>query len=513
MSAMGRKLLPMENPQRPMERFAWLVRTLRTYSDEPSVRSTQSFSSMLSSLSQESLQPETINKLENGKLNFTIERCLAYEKALGLAPYNLVDPYVWLCRENGTSPQSSTSPTSVGAHDIDLIVRVAQESRLDPVEWIRLARVYAHRRDLFASSRVRDCLFHGILRDYGATYERDQRLMREALITLGAEVVEYLSSYLNDAPMQYFNAIEVFGYIPHELSDSTLRLMQTMLDDRFVAPSILEAIARNMRLLGNQASIVNDRRYAQIHHFAIELLAEPNELYLPREAALGLLRQAPPISVDSHWKRQLSSVRDDLRQLAVDPVAHRPSEYLRATLERMQSALSKDRQCEEMPSHVPGLASVLNVGVFNEDRLSRLGAGGLLTAWQYSDMLIDSLAEVMRAVPREDYGTQRSFVRLITKIGGPRVGPQLRKLAWMPISDEGTRLSVAWALGVSNPAGAYSDERALHHLWDAATSRAERRVLVATARRRRFYELLEHMQNVGDGIVRTEALKATRSIT
>ncbi|MFC9254851.1 hypothetical protein [Amycolatopsis thailandensis] len=505
---MGRKLLPMEKPITMKDQFAWLVRLIRCTHGDPAVRNTETFSRMMSTSSGEALKPATINKLEGGTLDFSIERCIAFEEALDLNLGDLVDPYIWLCRQAEEAPRTNWSKIrEVEASEIELLVRVAQEEQLPPIDWLRITSIYRNRRELFQKPRTRESFFHGLMRDYGRSYERDQRLMREALINVGEDILPYLISYIQVEPMRYFNTTEAVRYFNENIDDKHLISLAERLDDSYSATCILESIGICLRRQGRRVDTLPEVGDV-LREYVSDLLENTAELFMPREAALSLVRTGQVVLTQKQ-SRKIKQCRDELGQLAVQPSQFNPGQLLNQISTRLSRLLQEKRLSPETPIYIPGLDLILRNGIFGRDRVGRLCMGGLLGAWQHAAEITDALGETLTDIPTEDFGVQRSMVRLVTKIGSSNANANLRRLNPRRTRDENTRLSIAWAMGSGHDP---EDLTYLESLWKVAQSRPGKRAIVVAAYRRSFGNLLSEIARDRDMVIHREAITSIRGI-
>ena len=212
----GRRPLPLERPRGGREQFAWLSRAIRTYLLEHEVRRTSSFTERINGHLHRPMQPESVNRLENAQLDFDIERVRAYERVLDVEVDHLIDIYIHLVRLDGIAPRwRADGPAGRSSPaDFDLLHRVARDEPLPAGEWLTLSHAVGTRRtEVLDSSRFRDSFGHGLLAEFGRSFERDERLLREAIINAGDAVVPYVLEYARSAPITHFNAVEALGYM------------------------------------------------------------------------------------------------------------------------------------------------------------------------------------------------------------------------------------------------------------------------------------------------------------
>lgn len=499
----GRKLLPMQAPRLPLQKFAWLVRAMRSFHDDAALRNTSHFTELLNRHLAEPVKPATVNRLESGQADFTVERCQAYEKALGVEPLDLVDCYLYASRLENKAPKTAlarlTDPTDA---DLELLWRLAEGESLTPEQWLRLAYLFRNRPDLFARPRVRDGFLCRLLDDAGNCFEKEERLVREVLITVGVDIMPLLSERVKAQPLRYFNMCEAVGFIPEEAGrDFLARLLQET-QDGAVTANILESMRRNL----DSSGMVVDDLGAHLHPFreyAVSTLYRTEEFFTAREEALAFLRWGR-VGLTARERKTLDHVREDLHQLRVGTGDQRRRDIVQQVTRRFSSALANSPLPQAgMPSHVPGIRHFVEDALFAEDRVGRLAAAVLIRPWQLSDMLGAAVgAALTDAVEAREYGMQRAGVRFLTKLMHPQCLDPIREVGWSRVQDDSVRLTVGWALGTG---AADTDSPLLSHLTANATTTATRRVLAIAAARLGARPVLESLARGKDRTAAEEA--------
>ena len=155
-----------------------------------------------------------------------------------------------------------------------------------------------------------------------------------------------------------------------------------------------------------------------------------------------------------------------------------------------------------LPEEVPGLRRLLVEGATGNLRTNRLSVAILFSASPLASSLAHGLGSVLvDVVQDQDYGLQRSLVRLLTKLQTPAADPYFARFA-PRANDDNTRLTVAWALGDTN---GKDDEAALHQLYEASRQPITRRVVATSAARRHFSAIVETATHDRDPLVAFEA--------
>jgi hypothetical protein len=503
--ALGRKLLPAENPVTAPERFAWLVRAIRSSSPDPDIRSTETFATKLNALLREHLQPATINRLETGGLSFNIERCKAYEVVLGLPDCQLVDAYIWIFRQRGSTPRTAWAVIKEAtAAEIELLVMLAREEPLTPLQWLHLAYLYKNRPELITEShRLKELFLGGIIRDMGKYYERDQRVMREALITVGSDLIPRIVEAVTAEPIRFFNAGEALGFIPGAGAWDALVELHASVPDGWAAPGILESLLRKVDT-ESPAHLADSSLLGPLRASTVEALEQTDMLFVARESALAVVRRIGS-SLTASETRRVRSLRPDLMQLDVIPSSVTQREIIDDLSKRFGRIVARDDYRDHIPAHVPGLARIVHDAVFAQDRSERVLNGVLLTPWKGSSAITDAIGGALPHVPASDYGTQRSMVRFATKLGTPNLNGYLRRLAGSSDIEPNTSVSIAWALGAGVET---EDENVLRAMYSSAKSVEVKRAVCTAGLRRGMTELIGAISRDHNGTVAREAMIA-----
>lgn len=503
--ALGRKLLPAENPVTAPERFAWLVRAIRSSSIDPDVRNTESFATKLNAHLSEHLQPATINRLETGTLSFNIERCKAYEIALELPDSQLIDVYIFVFRERGSTPRTAwTGIREATAAEIELLVALAREEPIKPLEWLHLAYLYRNRSELITESRrLKDLFLDGIIRDMGKYYERDQRIMREVLIAVGDDLIPRIVEAMTAEPIRFFNAAEALGFIPGARAWDALVHLHGTVSDEAAAPGILEAMLRKVDT-ESSVDLADNSLIGPLKASTVEALERTDMLFTVRESALAMVRRIGGSLTASEAKR-MSSLRPDLMQLRIVPGSMTRRELTDDLCQRFGRIMVRDDYSENIPAYVPGLSRIIHDAVFAQNRPERMLNGVLLTPWKGASAITDAVGGALQHVPASDYGTKRSMVRFATKLGTPNLNRYLRQIAGSPEVEPNMGVSIAWALGAGAEA---EDEDVLRNMYNSAKSVEVRRAVCTAGLRRGMTELVGHISRDRNGTVAREAMIA-----
>ncbi|WP_446044663.1 hypothetical protein [Streptomyces olivaceus] len=499
----GRKLLPMDRPHLPLQKFAWLVRAIRAFHADAALRNTVSFTEVLNTYLTEPLKPATVNRLESGEGEFSIERCQAYEKALGTEPLDLVDCYLYASRLENKTPRTALAKLrEASGEEMELLWRLAQGEHLGVEQWLRLAYLYRNRTDLFTSSRMRDGFLNRLLDDAGNCYEKEERLVREVLIIAGADVVPVLNEKIRSDPLRYFNMCEAVGFMSGMRSLEFLMRLFAAGQDGAVAASILEAVRRNLRNQGMTSESLEP--YAGIFkEYAVVTLARTEEFFTAREESLAFLRWAR-MELAVRERKRLSHIHEELLQLRLRVGERRRKEILKEIALQFSSNIERSPLLQAgMPSRVPGIQLFIEDALFEEDRVGRLAAAVLMRPWQLSAALGTSVgAALTTMVDSKEFGVQRAGVRFLTKLMHPECLDPVRTLGWSSVQDDSVRLTVGWALGTGS---AEQDFDLLTHLNRNATTTATRRVLALAAARLGARPILEDIASSRDAAAAAEA--------
>lgn len=505
----GRKLLPMEQPRLPLQKFAWLVRAIRAFHQEPKIKETNSFTAALNHhLEDEQLKPATINRLESGSADFTIERCTAYEKALGLAPLDLVDCYLYASRAEGRTPKTSAARVNeaTGA-EVELIWRLAEDEHLTAPEWLRLAYLYRNRPELLSAPRIRESFLHRLLDDAGQSFEKEERLIREVIIITGADVLPVLRERLRTDPLRYFTTCEAAGFMAEPQSREFLAELALSMRDGAVTATLLEPLRRSMQDHGLGSADLGDRAGA-FKDYALNLLDDTDEFFTAREEAFSLLRWGR-FDLAPRERSRIQALHEDLQQLRLVSRATYQRELVTDIADRFSRDLSASTLAGNgMPLAVPGLRTFIQDGIFSAERIDRLTASVLIRPWQLSGILGQSLGTVVtHSVDKKDYGVQRAAVRFLTKLTRPEALEPIRAIGWSHLQDDSVRLTVGWALGAGS---SQEDSSLLRHLGQKATTTATRRVVALSAARVGARAVLQDLARGTDSVAAAEARELLR---
>lgn len=504
----GRKLLPMEQPRLPLQKFAWLVRAIRAVHEDPKIKDTASFTMALNQHLEEELRPATINRLESGSAEFTIERCTAFEKALGLEPLDLVDCYLYASRAEGRIPKTSLARlTEATSTEIELLWRLAEGDHLTSPEWLRLAHLYRNRPDLLANPRIRECFLHRLLDDAGRSFEKAERLVREVLITTGPDVLPVLQERLRTDPLRYFTTCEAAGFMTSERSREFLADLALGQRDGAVTATLLEPLRRSLQEHGLGPAGLK-RQAPAFKDYALGVLQDTDEFFTAREEAFSLLRWGR-FDLTLRERARMHAIHDDLRQLRL--ASGEP--YRRELVAEVSRRFANDLSASDLigpgtPLSIPGVRTFVEDGLFSTERVDRLTASVLIRPWQLSGLLGSSMgAVVSQNVDKKDYGVQRAAIRFLTKLTRPETLEPIRAIGWSHIQDDSVRLAVGWALGSGSPE---NDSSLLRHLADTATTTATRRVVALSAARLGDKPTLENLASGRDSTAAEEAQKLLR---
>ncbi|ROS22176.1 hypothetical protein EDF22_3682 [Rathayibacter sp. PhB127] len=476
MAPAGRPITPLEQPRKPLDRFAWLIRALRASAEDPDIRSAEKFALQLNGHLTRSLTSASINKLERGtEMRFSVDKVRAYERVLGLDYLSLVDLFIFSSRVAGGKVEwqrETNADLEVRFHD-GLIALGAGET-LPPSELLALAVMANRDHPEALRGRAGDHIAEAILDSYGISFERDERLLGEALIQLGGRVVPLIRERVTASPIQYFNAIESLAHINTPASWETLLGFANSDYDSIRTQTIVQPIRK--WLTRRPELMLNDHRsLAKLQADALASVIDPNDAYTSREENLHLLRLLKTIKTNTQRHKE-SEVRLDIEQLEMKEVAHTRNDLLTHIDSSTNNALSR----------TPGLRAIVEDSLYVTDRVERLSVGALLGLTTAFEPVLRVTAKTLLQDP--DAGVQRSIIRLMAKAGS---ADGLREISnnmhRQRPKDEGVRLAAAWALGMSDR---LSDQETLETLRDsgAATTRI---VAEMSLRRRGFSRISE----------------------
>jgi hypothetical protein len=341
------------------------------------------------------------------------------------------------------------------------------------------------------SKRIRDLFFNGIISDMGKYYERDQRIMREALIIVGNDIVSPIMKVVISEPIRYFNATEVLGFISGSHAWKALVELHRSVPDGWATCGILESMMRKIEA-DSQPELANDSLIDALRSSCVQALE------------LAVVRRIKH-SLNASEAKRLNSLRPDFMQLDVRPMSVSKKEIINDLSNRFGRALERQNRDVQIPAYVPGLDKVVHDALFATDRSERVLNGVLLTPWVGSVALTDAVGESVQLIPTADYGTQRSMVRFATKLGTANLNGHLRKLASSSDLETNTSVSIAWALGAGSET---ADEEVLKKMYESAKSMEVKRAVCTAALRRKLTPLIKSISHDRDGTVAREAMIA-----
>ncbi|MFF3446976.1 hypothetical protein ACFYXJ_07540 [Streptomyces sp. NPDC002667] len=493
----------MEQPRLPLQKFAWLVRAIRAFHEDPRIKETASFTAALNQHLEEELKPATINRLESGSADFTIERCTAYEKALGMNALDLVDCYLYASRAQGCTPKTSSARlTEATQTEIELIFRLGEGENLTTPEWLRLAHLYRNRPDLLSRPRIRESFLHKLLDNAGQSFEKEERLVREVLITTGPDVLPILQERLRTDPLRYFTTCEAAGFMTGTQSHEFLAELALGMRDGAVTATLLEPLRRSLQANG-QGPAGMEHRKSEFKDYALKILDDTDEFFTAREEAYSFLRWGR-FALTSRERARMHSIHEDLQQLRLTT----GESYQRELLTEVKKRFGRDLSASPLagpgtPLDIPGVQTFIKEGLFSPERIDRLTASVLIRPWQLSGLLGSSLGAVIsQNVDKKNYGVQRAAVRFLTKLMHPEALEPIRSIGRSHIQDDSVRLVVGWALGAGSPE---HDSSLLRHLGQTATTTATRRVVALSAARLGLRPILEDLATGLDTVAAAEA--------
>jgi hypothetical protein len=327
--------------------------------------------------------------------------------------------------------------------------------------------------------------------------------MREALITVGEDIVSPVVEAVTQEPIRFFNAPEALGFIPGQRAWQALVKLHRSVPDRWAAPGILESIMRKLEA-DSQSGLTDKHLIDALKASSVKALEQTDALFIARESSLAVVRRINS-SLTANEVKRLNSLRPDLMQLEIIPSSVTRKEVINDISKRFGRAVTRNDFNEQIPSYVPGLTRIVHDALFAPHRCERVLNGVLLTPWKGSHALTDAVGGSLQHIPRSDYGTQRSMVRFVTKLGTPNLNSYMRKLAASGDLESNTSVSIAWALGAGSEA---ADEEILRKVYSSAASIEEKRAVCTAAMRRGFTDLIRLISRDHDGTVAREAMIA-----
>ncbi|KOG32803.1 hypothetical protein ADK37_25540 [Streptomyces resistomycificus] len=428
---------------------------------------------------------------------------MAYEKVLGLDSLDLVDCYVYASRAQGHIPKTSSARVSEAAGaEVELLWRLAENESLTSPQWLRLAHLYRNRPDVLASPRIRECFLHRLLDRAGESFEKEERLVREVLITVGADVLPILRERLRTEPLRYFTTCEAAGFMTGEQSRQFLIDLALGMRDGAVTATLLEPLRRRLHADGVGPEGMQ-RQAPAFRDYALRVLDDTDEFFTAREEALSFLRWGR-FALSPRERARMGEIREDLQQLRLVC----GETYRRDLVAEVGERFARDLSASALagpgtPLAVPGVRTFIHDGLFSAERVDRLTASVLVGPWQLSGVLGTSLGSVVsQSVDKNDYGVQRAAVRFLTKLTRPEALEPIRAMGWSQVRDDSVRLTIGWALGAGSQE---RDCALLRHLGQSATTTATRRVVALSAARLGAWPLLEDLAKTWDSVAAGEA--------
>jgi len=360
---------------------------------------------------------------------------------------------------------------------------------LEPEDWLRLAYLYRNRPDLFIrSGRIKEMFFGELMQDIGSYFEADERMAMEALTVIGEDSIPYIQEYTQVQTMRYFNCAEVLGHVNSPRSWPALRQMAMGDHHPLVLTTMVRSIIDSVKNGGVSAEDLSSGA-KELTSRLVEMLKDPDEIYLVREEAIAFLR-ASKMPLSRRDRVALDDSKEDISQLLVRPVCLTRKDLTLAFSTEFRHVLSESNGVPPgCPIVVPGINHILYHGIFSEDRVERIAMGVLLAPWQLAGQVSEVLGKLLvTTVESKDYGLQRSLVRLITKIGHTSAWKYLSKFTSDLAADENTRYVAAWSLGGGvDP----SDSSTLRTMYSKTSRPETRRVIITVAARRGFADVLQ----------------------
>jgi len=471
----GRPIRPFPEPKTALARFAWLVRATRAYHPDADVRATRTFALKFSAQGY-ALKAETLNKLERGHLPFNTGIVRAYEDALQLEPWSLVDGYLYSARLQNEAP---TWPRSLVTTDWDQLNALARGETLTATELLQItAAETVGEATMINSAPWRAALVGAVLDKFAVSFEGDERLLREALILLDEHAIPEILHRAKQDPLRYFNAIEALGFSSSPMAWEALAELAQHEMDPIQAQTLIEPVRR---WLGRDASLWPGLLESSpaLASSCLAFLFDPAQAFTAREEALALIRSAP-LALTRRDLSRLDDVRTDLTQLQIRPVTHSRADLAKVVVRETSRALEEAGGGAGSP-HVDGLSSLVQTAVYDMERVGRLGAATVLSASPVREAVGQALGYLLHHIDNDDYGTQRSIVRALTKARTTAGNKAMSRFASQSrVADEGLRLALAWALGLTNDP---EDRDALAKFFEAGTYVTKQVAMLSWSRR------------------------------
>jgi hypothetical protein len=500
----GRKPALTPKPETPEQALGWLVRVLREYSNDPVLQHTPSFARILSEHLSASVSEATLNRMESGNGPFPSSRLAAYELTLGLSALDLRDVKIYLDRLSGRPKGPHVPRGEIElAKVLDIGYKLGAGGPLSPSEWLDFSSWIAQSPNSFAGiSRIsmRDNLASALLEAFANSYERDERLLREAIIRLGPLIEPYISEEVLSRPLETFNLLESLGFMTTQSSWRTLVQSIEIIDDDAAAQTLIEPTRRRLMSMTPELSMSG---VAPLADYCIEALEDRYRAFTTREESLRFLQASGAARRSGRFRRYVNEDLEDVRQLAIRPSAITRKEALDQVLASIHCEMIARKEFGRNGSTAlpAGLSYMLEGAIFTEDRVERLKYGVILSHTPFADAIAVGCVKTIRMIPIQDYGIICSLIRLVTKINSPAGFDELSTLNITEGWHESIRLSMSWALGLGRSSG---DENRLLMLSNASGV-TSRRVIVLSAARRGFWSLVSTLAADTSDLVRREA--------
>lgn len=509
----GRPPTLFDKPEGALARFGWICRVLREYSGDPEIQHTGIFARLVSARLTEDLKPATINRMETGTAHFTADRIGAYEELLCLEQGTLFDTYIYLTRLEVAPGQGVLRPPRItDAAFFDLSFRVASDDpTLTAYDYLifALALGASDRRKCLSAKRVRDHLATRLLDHFASAFERDERLLREAIILLAECVAPHIVERVKGDPIRLFNVVEALGFAPGKSAWRALLQLAAGLSDDVQAQTLIEPIRRWVRIDHERLEHICEAA-PHLIAYCEEVVQAPAEAYTTREEALAFLVDAR-IKPTPRVMRYFNECRDEINQLRGRPVGTSRRDIAIALHERTQRQLMSRGVTGRHGAtrDIPGLKPILEDALFAANRVDRLGISLALGALPIKADLCHAAGNMLlHDISADNYGIQRSVIRFMTKLGDPAAHSYFSRFGKQDIRDDGVRLSIAWALGTGS---GRTDEQCLRKVKGPATV-TTRRVIALAAARREYRNLLCEMLSDPNSTVRGEAAAALKAL-
>lgn len=490
--------------------IGWLVRAIRAGHWDPAVRHTGAFASRLRTQGLR-CRPETVNKWEAASVELPPDRCAAYENALGLRSGSLLDVRCYLRRLRNNTEEGGPFPArQIEPVHIRLVSEVMTTGSLTPLDWLRIAGLFACRPEtLTEDRRLRERVEAAFVDDLGSVFESEERMMLEAAAVMGDLMLPRLVERVGTSAPFLFNLVETLGHVPTVASARALGRSLPLLGDDFVSPNLVEAASRLARsapgLLAEVRGVL-----PEVTAYSLEALRTEGLSYMAQEEAVSFLDSGAAV-LSPKQRRLLGDGRPAHRHLRLTY----PRAYLDALDSLVDTRLGREFRALDLhvkaPSDLDGLRALVTRALTAAARRDRLAVGVLLGPWEGRGTVAGTVSAVLVGGADHPVGVQRAAVRLLTKLQHPAARKPLLLAAEQPaLSDEGLRFVLSWGLG------AYPDDpraaRALKGLLSGAHATSTRRAFLVAATRQRNLTVLRTLADDPDGGVRTGALRALSAL-